>query len=91
MQRVPSGETAGHPHGHGPWRRRSSFATGRNADIVLTPDFRILISGPGNANVKVRLGQGGDTCVDNPGSNAPYVLVTSVFDGSVIACSPVNA
>jgi hypothetical protein len=59
----------------------ASFATGRNSDILLTPDFRILIGGPGAAEVKVRLGQGGDTCVDNAGVNAPYVLVSSVFDG----------
>jgi hypothetical protein len=66
----------------------ASFATGRNADMILTPDFRILIGAPGTANVKVRLGQGGDTCVDNPGVNAPYVLVTSVFDGSVYRVQP---
>jgi hypothetical protein len=59
----------------------ASFAIGRNADFVLTPDFRILIGGPGAAEVKVRLGQHGDTCVDNAGVNAPYVLVSSVFDG----------
>jgi len=59
----------------------ASFATGRDSDILLTPDFRILIGGPGAADVKVRLGANGDTCVDNAGVNAPYVLVTSVFDG----------
>lgn len=62
-----------------------SFAAGRantqNADFLLTPDFRILISGPGAADLKVRLGPAGDTCVDNPGANAPYVLVSSLFDG----------
>jgi hypothetical protein len=57
-----------------------SFATARNADILMTPDFRILIGGPGAAEVKVRLGQHGDTCVDNAGVNAPYVLVTGLFD-----------
>jgi hypothetical protein len=61
----------------------ASFATGRNSDILLTPDFRILIGGPGSADVKVRLGQHGDTCVDNAGVNAPYVLVTSVFDSGI--------
>lgn len=35
----------------------ASFATGRNSDVLLTPDFRILIGGPGAADVKVRLGQ----------------------------------
>ena len=66
----------------------ASFATGRSADIMLTPDFRILISGPGAVEVKVRLAQHGDTCVDNPGADAPYVLVTSVFDGSVYRVQP---
>ncbi len=46
----------------------ASFATGRTSDIVLTPDFRILIGGPGAAEAKVRLAPHGDTCVDNPGS-----------------------
>lgn len=66
----------------------ASFATGRSADVLLTPDFRILISGPGAADVKVRLGEHGDTCVDNPGADAPYVLVTSVFDGSNYRVQP---
>ena len=34
---------------------------GSNSDILLTPDFRILIGGPGAADVKVRLGEHGDT------------------------------
>jgi hypothetical protein len=66
----------------------ASFATGRNSDVLLTPDFRILIGGPGSADVKVRLGQHGDTCVDNAGANAPYVLVTSVFDGGIYRVQP---
>jgi hypothetical protein len=59
----------------------ASFATGRNSDLLITPDFRVLIGGPGAADVKVRLAANGDTCVDNAGASAPYVLVTSVFDG----------
>jgi len=66
----------------------ASFATGRNADILLTPDFRILISGPGAVEVKVRLGQHGDTCVDNPGLQAPYVLVSSVFEDGAYHVQP---
>jgi hypothetical protein len=66
----------------------ASFATGRNSDVVLTPDFRILISGPGSAEVKIRLGQHGDTCVDNAGTNPPYVLVTSVFDAGDYRVQP---
>jgi hypothetical protein len=95
---VPAGEMPGILMAMDHGAVEANFATGRNADIVLTPDFRILISGPGPANVKVRLGQGGDTCVDNPviasyqnsgsDTDAPYVLVTSVFDGSVYRVQP---
>ncbi|MGA2850507.1 MAG: hypothetical protein ABSE46_16035 [Terracidiphilus sp.] len=69
-----------------------SFATTqapvKNADILMTPEFRILIDGPGAAEVKVRLGEHGDTCVDNAGANAPYVLVSSVFDGGAYRVQP---
>jgi len=86
---VPAGEAPGLMMAMDHGAIEASFATGRNSDILLTPDFRILIGGPGAAEVKVRLGPHGDTCVDNgvassapiSGANAPYVLVTSVFDG----------
>lgn len=61
----------------------ANFSTGVNSDVILTPDFRIVISGPGTAAVQVRLGDKGDTCVDNRGPNAPYVSVTSIFDGGL--------
>jgi hypothetical protein len=59
----------------------ANFSTGKNSDVILTPDFRITISGPGAAAVQVRLGEKGDTCVDNRGPHAPYVTVSSVFEG----------
>jgi len=58
----------------------ASFVTGQTSDALLTPDFRILIGGPGPAEVKVRLGPSGDTCVDNTGANTSPVSVSSVFD-----------
>jgi len=61
----------------------AGFATGKNSDVILTPDFRILVSGPGTASVQVRLGEKGDTCVDNRGPNAAYVTVSSIFDGGI--------
>lgn len=59
-----------------------------NADILMTPDFRILIGGPGASDVKVRLGSEGDTCVDNSGKDAPYVVVTSLFDSGLYRVQP---
>jgi hypothetical protein len=80
---VPAGETPGLMMGLDRGALEASFATGQNADVLQTPDFRILISGPGAAEVKIRLGEHGDTCVDNAGVGAPYVLVSSVFEGGV--------
>jgi hypothetical protein len=78
---IPAGEIPGLMMAMDHGAVEASFATGRNSDILMTPDFRILIGGPGAAEVKVRLGANGDTCVDNAGVSAPYVLVSSVFDG----------
>ena len=78
---VPAGEIPGLMMAMDHGAVEASFATGRNSDILMTPDVRILIGGPGAAEVRVRLGPNGDTCVDNAGVNAPYVLVTSVFEG----------
>jgi hypothetical protein len=65
-----------------------SNARAKNADTLLTPYFRILIGGPNAADVKVRLGEHGDTCVDNAGADAPYVLVSGVFDGGIYRVQP---
>jgi hypothetical protein len=85
---VPAGETPGLMMAIDHGALEADFAAAHNSDILLTPDFRIFISGPGAAEVKVRLGQHGDTCVDNPGANAPYVLVTGVFDGGAYRVQP---
>ena len=85
---VPPGEARGLMMALDHGALEASFATGRSSDILLTPDFRILISGPGASDVMVRLGQHGDTCVDNPGADAPYVLVSSVFGGGAYRVQP---
>lgn len=85
---VPAGEMPGLMMALDHGALEASLATARNSDVLLTPDFRILISGPGSADLKVRLGQQGDTCVDNAGVNAPYVLVSSVFDSGVYRVQP---
>lgn len=85
---VPAGDTPGLMMAMDHGAIEASFATGKNSDVLLTPDFRILIGAPGSADVKVRLGAQGDTCVDNGGEHAPYVLVTSVFDGGAYRVQP---
>ena len=66
----------------------ASNVRAQNADTLLTPYFRILIGGPSAVDLSVRMGDGGDTCVDNAGANAPYVVVTSVFEGGLYRVQP---
>ncbi|WP_446744814.1 hypothetical protein [Silvibacterium acidisoli] len=66
----------------------ASYTPGKYSDVLLTPDLRILVSGPGQADLKVRINSQGDTCIDNPGANAPYVTVTSQFEGGLYRVQP---
>ena len=85
---APAGEVPGLMLAIDSGALETSFAIARNSDVVLTPNFRIMIGGPGASDVKIRLGQNSDTCVDNSGANAPYVVVTSVFDGGLYRVQP---
>jgi hypothetical protein len=66
----------------------ANYAVGRYSDVLLTPDLRILISGPGQADLRIRVNSKGDTCVDNHGANAPYVTVTSQLEGGAYRVLP---
>ncbi len=66
----------------------TSYTPGAYSDVILTPDLRLLVSGPGESRVRVRVNGQGDTCVDNPGEHAPYVLVSSLADGGVYRVQP---
>jgi hypothetical protein len=66
----------------------ASYKPGKYSDVLLTPDLRILVSGPGEADLKLRVSPKGDTCIDNQGDNAPYVTVTSQFEGGVYRVKP---
>jgi len=64
------------------------YSIGKNSDVVLTPDLRILLSGPGSANVRIRVNEQGDTCIDNRGDNAPYVTVSEQMGTGVYRVQP---
>jgi hypothetical protein len=66
----------------------ANYAVGTYSDVLLTPDLRILISGPGEADLSIRVNLKGDTCVDNHGANAPYVTVTSQLEGGAYRVLP---
>jgi hypothetical protein len=64
------------------------YTIGKNSDVVLTPDLRILFSGPGKADVRIRINEQGDTCVDNSGDTAPYVTVSEQMGTGVYRVQP---
>ena len=64
------------------------YKVGKNSDVVLTPDLRILLSGPGQADVRIRLNDQGDTCVANRGKDAPYVTVSEQMGPGVYRVMP---
>jgi hypothetical protein len=66
----------------------ASYATAKYSDVLMTPDFRILISGPGQADLKIRVSPKGDTCLDNHGTDAPYITVTSLLEGGLYRVQP---
>src|SRR5690348_4252534 len=48
------------------------------ADVVLTPDYRILISGPADVSVSITANKNGDACVRSSGDNS-YVVVSELM------------
>jgi hypothetical protein len=64
------------------------YLPGQYSDVLLTPDLRILISPPGQVELSLRVNNQGDTCIDNHGDHAPYVLASSLFEGGAYRVQP---
>ena len=64
------------------------YPVGKNSDVVLTPDLRILLSGPGWADVRIRVNEQGDTCIANRGADAPYLTVSEQMGSGVYRVQP---
>lgn len=64
------------------------YTTSKYSDVLLTPDLRILISGPGVADISIRVSRQGDTCIDNRGAHGPYITVSSQLEGGVYRVQP---
>ena len=52
------------------------YPIGAASDNLLTPDFRLLLPGPGRLHLAVRVNANGDTCVQSLSSNSSSVVVS---------------
>jgi len=57
------------------------------ADVILTPDFRILISGPADVNLSVTATPNGDACVRARGDSS-YVVVSELIGDDLYRVNP---
>jgi hypothetical protein len=52
------------------------YPIGAAADNLLTPDFRLLLPGPGRLHIAVRVNPKGDTCVQSLPSNSSAIVIS---------------
>jgi len=57
------------------------------ADAILTPDFRILISGPAKVNVSITAQSNGDACVRSHGEDS-YVVISELMGDDFYRLQP---
>src|ERR1017187_3010004 len=59
------------------------YPIGAASDNLLTPDFRLLLPGPGRLHIAVRVNPKGDTCVQSlPNNSAAIVISEGMGDAS---------
>lgn len=61
------------------------YHIGAGADVVMTPDFRLQLSGPGEFHVAISTDHKGNTCVRGlPGNNVPVAATELLGDGAYL-------
>jgi hypothetical protein len=53
------------------------------SDVVMTPDLRFTMGSDGPLDLRLRVTNNGDTCVENRGESAPMLRVVDPFGGAM--------
>jgi hypothetical protein len=67
------------------------YPIGAASDNLLTPDFRLLLPGPGRLHLAVRVTAKGDTCVQSLASNSSAVVVSEGMEDASYQVKPNEA
>jgi hypothetical protein len=53
------------------------------SDAIMTPDLRFAMKARGPLDLRLRVTNNGDTCVENRGADAPALRITDPFGGAI--------